>query len=99
MTTTYPNPATVAARAVRHAKRVERMCAARTVPDLDDAELLEHLRNIHRRCHTAAGTRAHDESRKSAVLLGIQGLAVRDELARRGTPIDIDCPRWCSTEV
>ena len=68
------------------------------IVNVDDDRLRDSLRQIHERCHTVVGLRAHDAPRRTLVDLGVKGLAIRAELARRNEPTDVDGCRWCSHE-
>lgn len=68
----------------------------RSIPNVDDARLLDSLQQTHAMIHTADGLHQFDGTRRSLTDIGRRGLKIRAELRRRGVEsTGIPC-RWCA---
>lgn len=54
------------------------------------------INHIHQNVHTPEGLHEWDMPRRSLLDWGMKGMAIRDELRKRGVDSGITC-RWCGT--
>lgn len=76
-----------------------RIVRTRSIPNVDVDRLQDSLSRVHEMVHTRDGLVAWDAPRRGLFDYGMKGLAIRDELVRRGVKPDVLGCRWCSAEV